>query len=116
MRKDGSIGRALAGSRIRSWGWKSEHGTVNVEFPREALATIVAAHEYAPFFVALCGDHLHGWATPRSPFVLHGAHIIPLRDVLGLFPQIKTVRSSVDVANRRVVLQSHDLKLFLQFW
>jgi hypothetical protein len=85
-----------------------------MEFPREALATIVAAHEYAPFFVALCGDYLHGWATPRSPFVLHGAHIIPLRDVLGLFPQIKTMHSSVDVANRRVVLQSHDLKLFLQ--
>lgn len=86
-----------------------------MEFPREALATIVAAHEYAPFFAALCGDHLHGWATPRSPFVLHGAHMIPVRDVLGLFPQIKTVRSSVDVADRRVVLQSHDLKLFLQF-
>lgn len=88
---------------------------VNEQFPRDGLATVVAAHEYAPFFVALCDDHLHGWATPHSAFVLRGAHLIPLRDVLGLFPQIKTLRSSVDIAPQRVVLQSHDLKLFLQF-
>ncbi len=87
----------------------------DVQFPRDALATVVAAHEYAPFFVSLCGDHLHGWATPGSPFVLRGAHLIPLPDVLGLFPQIKTLRSSVDVVHQRVVLQSYDLKLFLQF-
>ncbi len=88
---------------------------MNIRFPRDALAAVVAAHEYAPFFVALCGDHGHGWATPRSALVLRGAHFLPLRDVLGLFPQIKTLRSSVDVAQQRVVLQSHDLKLFLQF-
>jgi len=88
---------------------------VNVQFPRDALATVVAAHEYAPFFAALCGDHLHGWATPHSAFVLRGAHLLPIRDVLGLFPQLKTMRSSVDIAQQRVMLQSHDLKLFLQF-
>lgn len=83
-------------------------------FPREALEMVVAAHEYAPLFVALCGDHLHGWATPHSAWALRGAHLLPLRDVLGLFPQIKTLHSSVDVDHQHITLQSHDLKLFLQ--
>lgn len=54
----------------------------------------VAQLPHAPLFVTVSGAHLYGFASPDSDVDLRGAHLSPLRDLVGLFPARETLEIS----------------------
>jgi predicted nucleotidyltransferase len=79
--------------------------------PPELYAT-VAGHRYPLIFATISGAHLYGFPSPDSDYDLRGVHLLPTRDVVGLYPGEETV----EVAERRGAVEldlvTHDLKKF----
>ena len=44
----------------------------------------VELHPYPLLFVTISGAHLYGFPSPDSDFDLHGVHVLPVREVVGL--------------------------------
>lgn len=55
------------------------------------LQSAVTRHIAAPLFVTVSGAHLYGFASPDSDYDLRGAHLAPLRELVGLFPPRETL-------------------------
>ena len=55
------------------------------------LQRIVAAQPYSLLFATISGAHLYGFPSPDSDFDLRGAHILPLKEVVGLETKDDTV-------------------------
>ena len=74
----------------------------------------VAAQLHVPnaLFVTVSGAHLYGFSSPDSDYDLRGAHLAPLRDLVGLF----TARETIEVAEEREGLEwdivSHEARKF----
>jgi predicted nucleotidyltransferase len=80
----------------------------------EALRRLVEGQGYAPLFVTVSGAHLYGFPSPDSDVDLRGAHLLPLRDVVGLDLPEQTVERQLDLAGVEVELVSHDLGKYLR--
>src|SRR5262249_13737936 len=80
----------------------------------EALRQLVEGQRYAPLFVTVSGAHLYGFPSPDSDVDLRGAHLLPLRAVVGLSLPEQTVERKLDLAGVEVELVSHDLGKYLQ--
>ena len=80
----------------------------------EALRHLVEEQLYAPLFVTVSGAHLYGFPSPDSDVDLRGAHLLPLRDVVGLDLPEQTVQRKLDLAGLEVELVSHDLGKYLR--
>src|SRR5947209_1984878 len=80
----------------------------------EALRQLVTAQGYAPLFVTVSGAHLYGFPSPDSDVDLRGAHLLPLREVVGLDLPEQTVEKKLDLAGVEVELVSHDLGKYLR--
>jgi len=80
----------------------------------EALRHLVEAQQYAPLFVTVSGAHLYGFPSPDSDVDLRGAHLLPLRDVVGLDLPEQTLERKLDLAGVEVELVSHDLGKYLR--
>ncbi|RYG55914.1 nucleotidyltransferase, partial [bacterium] len=67
---------------------------------------------YPAIFVTVSGAHLYGFSSPDSDFDLRGAHLLPLREIVGLNP----TRETVEIAEIRDGLEwdivSHDARKF----
>ena len=48
------------------------------------LHRIVAAQPYPLLFASISGAHLYGFPSPDSDYDLRGAHVLPLKNVIGL--------------------------------
>src|SRR5438128_9629344 len=79
----------------------------------DALRDLVARLDYNPLFVTVSGAHLYGFPSPDSDVDLRGAHLLPLRDVVGLDLAEQTVDRKLDLAGVEVELVSHDLDKYL---
>jgi predicted nucleotidyltransferase len=80
----------------------------------EALRRLVEEQDYAPRFVTVSGAHLYGFPSPDSDADLRGAHLLPLRAVIGLDLPEQTVERKLDLAGVEVELVSHDLGKYLR--
>jgi predicted nucleotidyltransferase len=80
----------------------------------DALRHLVEGQRYAPLFVTVSGAHLYGFPSPDSDVDLRGAHLLPLRDVVGLDLPDPTVERKLDLAGVEVELVSHDLGKYLR--
>ena len=80
----------------------------------DALRRLVEEQHYAPLFVTVSGAHLYGFPSPDSNVDLRGAHLLPLRDVIGLDMPEQTVERKLDLAGVEVELVSHDLGKYLR--
>ena len=80
----------------------------------EALRRLVEEQDYAPRFVTVSGAHLYGFPSPDSDVDLRGAHLLPLRAVVGLDLPEQTVERKLDLAGVEVELVSHDLGKYLR--
>jgi predicted nucleotidyltransferase len=80
----------------------------------EALRSLIEAQQYAPLFVTVSGAHLYGFPSPDSDVDLRGAHLLPLRAVVGLDVPGQTVERKLDLAGVEVELVSHDLGKYLR--
>lgn len=72
----------------------------------------VDAHPYPLLFATISGAHLYGFPSPDSDFDLRGAHLLPLRDVVGLEPGMETVEKSGIHDGLEIDLVTHDAKKF----
>src|ERR1700750_789387 len=77
------------------------------------LKRIVAAQPYPLLFATISGAHLYGFPSPDSDYDLRGAHILPLREAVGLLlppdtGKVEEIRDGVEID-----LETHDvLKYF----
>lgn len=83
------------------------------ELTRESLEEAVRRKIQRPVHATLVGDHLHGWASDRSTYVVSGAMLIPVRELLGLRPARETKERTIAIEGRDVDLRFHDLRRFL---
>ena len=74
----------------------------------------VAAHPYPLVFATVSGAHLYGFPSPDSDFDLRGAHLLPLRDVVGLYEVQETVQKSGIVEGVEIDLVTHDARKFFE--
>lgn len=84
---------------------------MSVEVDPRALAE-VEVHPYPLAFVTVSGAHLYGFASADSDWDLRGAHVLPLREVLGLEAGRETVEVSHVRAGCEVDLVTHDARKF----
>jgi predicted nucleotidyltransferase len=80
----------------------------------EALRQLIEGQQYRPLFVTVSGAHLYGFPSPDSDIDLRGAHLLPLRDVVGLVLPDETIERKLDLAGVEVELVSHDLGKYLR--
>src|SRR5437868_10172359 len=76
------------------------------------LQRIVTAQPYSLLFVTISGAHLYGFPSPDSDYDLRGAHVLPLRDAVGLDPGDETIERSGIRDGLEIDLVTHDAKKF----
>ena len=79
----------------------------------QRLQNIVSEQPYPLIFVTISGAHLYGFPSPDSDYDLRGVHVLPVRDVVGLFGGHETIEVSRDRDGLELDLVTHDLKKFL---
>lgn len=68
-------------------------------------------HPYPLLFATIGGAHQHGFASPSSDFDLRGAHILPLRAVIGLHLAHETIERSGVRDGLAFDLATHDVRM-----
>src|SRR3954469_16849398 len=80
------------------------------------LHALVSLQPYPLLFATVSGAHLYGFPSPDSDFDLRGAHVLPLREVVGLAIKHETIEISSDLATDPDHLEfdivSHDIRKF----
>ncbi|MDR3229225.1 MAG: nucleotidyltransferase domain-containing protein [Puniceicoccales bacterium] len=76
------------------------------------LQRIVAGQPYPLLFATISGAHLYGFPSPDSDFDLRGAHILHLRNVLGMGIADETVEDSRIIEGLEMDIVSHDVRKF----
>jgi len=74
----------------------------------------VETHPFPLLFTTISGAHLYGFPSPDSDFDLRGAHLLPIRDVIGLQDGQETVERSGIHDGLEIDLVTHDIKKFMQ--
>lgn len=72
----------------------------------------VAQQPYPLLFVTLSGAHLYGFPSPDSDYDLRGVHILPVREVAGLYDPRETIEVSAVRNGLELDLVTHDVKKF----
>jgi predicted nucleotidyltransferase len=72
----------------------------------------VLEHPYPLVFVTISGAHLYGFPSPDSDYDLRGAHVLPVREVVGLDDGRETIESSGVREGLEIDLVTHDVKKF----
>lgn len=83
-----------------------------MKFPSQ-LNQQVEQHPFPLLFATISGAHLYGFPSPDSDFDLRGAHILPLKDVVGLTIGEETVDKSGIHDGLEIDLVTHDVKKFM---
>lgn len=72
----------------------------------------VAEHPYPLLFVTISGAHLYGFPSPDSDYDLRGAHVLPVREVIGLDAGRETIEVSKVREGLEIDLVTHDARKF----
>src|SRR5215469_14329646 len=75
------------------------------------LSRAVSDHPYPLIFATVSGAHLYGFASSDSDWDLRGVHVLPAKEMMGLFP----VRDTVEVSTDKEIeldLVTHDIQKF----
>src|SRR3981189_1314743 len=78
----------------------------------ELLRAEVARHPYPLLFATVSGAHLYGFPSPDSDYDLRGAHVLPLREVIGLDSGPDTIETSRKDQGLDLDLVTHDVRKF----
>lgn len=79
---------------------------------QELLLEIVKSQPYPLVFTTISGAHLYGFPSPDSDYDLRGIHILPAKEVVGLYPVQETIELSEIKMNVQIDLVTHDIKKF----
>ncbi|MGH9841245.1 MAG: nucleotidyltransferase domain-containing protein [Blastocatellia bacterium] len=72
----------------------------------------IASQPYPLLFATISGAHLYGFPSPDSDYDLRGAHILPVREVIGLDAGRETIEVSEIRDGLEIDLVTHDVKKF----
>lgn len=72
----------------------------------------IAQQPYPLLFVTISGAHLYGFPSPDSDVDLRGAHIVPARQVLGLYSPNDTVTVTREQQGLKFDIVTHDVQKF----
>src|SRR5205085_2391722 len=72
----------------------------------------IAQQPYPLLFATISGAHLYGFPSPDSDYDLRGAHILPVREVVGLYESRETIEVSAMRNGLELDLVTHDVKKF----
>ena len=78
----------------------------------QRLFSVVAGQPYPLLFVTISGAHLYGFPSPDSDYDLRGVHVLPPREVVGLYPGRETIERSGMDDGLEIDLVSHDVRKF----
>lgn len=78
------------------------------------LKVIAAQQPYPLLFATVSGAHLYGFPSPDSDYDLRGAHILPVREVVGLYEPKDTLEKSGEVRGIELDLVTHDVGKFFE--
>jgi uncharacterized protein len=78
------------------------------------LHRIIAAQPYPLLFATISGAHLYGFPSPDSDYDLRGAHVLPVKAVVGLDVTDETVEDSRVIEGLDMDIVSHDVKKFFR--
>jgi predicted nucleotidyltransferase len=82
---------------------------MNVDRP---LLAVVEQQPYPLLFATVSGAHLYGFPSPDSDYDLRGVHVLPAREVVGLYPPRETIESSAERDGLAIDLVTHDARKF----
>jgi predicted nucleotidyltransferase len=80
--------------------------------PIRLLQTLVKEHRYPLLFATISGAHLYGFPSPDSDFDLRGAHLLPLKEIIGLRTGPETIEQSDLREGVEIDLVTHDVQKF----
>jgi uncharacterized protein len=83
-----------------------------MDLPLDDLRSIVDELPYPVVFATLSGAHLYGFPSADSDFDVRAAHILPLKEVIGLFPATSTLNMEEVKRGLDIDLGSHDIQPF----
>src|SRR5437016_4037251 len=72
----------------------------------------LAQQPYPLLFATISGAHLYGFPSPDSDYDLRGVHILPAREVVGLYEPRETIEVSALRDGLEIDLVTHDVKKF----
>lgn len=76
------------------------------------LKRIVDEQPYPLLFATISGAHLYGFPSPDSDFDLRGAHVLPVREVIGLDVNHETLEQGGVRDGLEMDIVSHDVRKF----
>ena len=77
-----------------------------------ALTEVLRLQPYPLVFVTISGAHLYAFPSPDSDYDLRGVHVLPIDEVVALYPARETIEMSADRGELEIDLVSHDVKKF----
>lgn len=78
----------------------------------DLLRAEAAGHPYRLLFATVSGAHLYGFPSPDSDYDLRGAHILPVKEVIGLEAQRETVQMKGMRGKIEMDFVTHDILKF----
>jgi len=82
-----------------------------MNFPA-SVENATKTHSYPLVFATVCGAHLTGLDSPTSPYEIRGAHILPVRQVLGLEISEETMELRQEAEGVQIEVATQDIKKF----
>lgn len=82
-----------------------------MNFPA-SVKNATQTHSYPLVFATVCGAHLTGLDSPTSHYEIRGAHILPVRKVLGLEIDEETVELRQEAEGIQIDIATQDIKKF----
>ena len=78
----------------------------------ERLNKTIDEQPFPLLFATLSGAHLYGFPSPDSDFDLRGVHVLPLREIAGLYEGRETIEITKIENGLELDLVTHDAKKF----
>ena len=80
----------------------------------EILKQEIEAQPYTLLFTTISGAHLYGFASADSDYDLRGVHILPAKEVVGLYETRETIQLTRLREGREIDLVTHDAAKFFR--
>lgn len=84
------------------------------DLPRDKLNAIIERQPEPLLFVSISGSHIYGYSSADSDFDLRGAHILPVKEMLGLRAPRETFQYLREEEGLELDLETHDIKKYFQ--
>lgn len=86
---------------------------VESAFPQPVSAA-AQAHPYSLLFATVSGAHLYGFPSADSDYDLRGAHVLPVKKLVGMEVEDETIEVSKKDSEIELDLVTHDIKKFFK--